>query len=315
MLRRRVLICGFEPFGLHAENISAQVAESMDKMHIADCEVEAQILTVDKPGSLSIAERLRKGDRFAGIILMGLAENAAAPRIEVLARDLLDFKIADNSGRQPNSQPITGDGDLSTSSNAEHWPYKSLHLAPDISKDAGAFLCNELYYRTLQAIDDATPCIFLHLPPADKCPNPQLLVRQCVENMLADGPVDVSAAAIVKDGRFLVARRSLGQNHAGMWEFPGGKCEPGETIVECLRREVLEELSLEIDVRDRIGIWLPRLEGSNIRLNVYRCVPLTHSIKLTVHDKVLWCQQRDDLAWLGSNGDIADAVTRVLDAM
>jgi len=314
MQRRKVLICGFEPFGEHVENISAQVAESMDKGRIGDCEVEAQILTVDKSGSLCVAKRVENGERFACILLMGLAENAEVPRIEILARDLLDFKIADNSGRQPTSQYIDGKGDLPTSSNAVHWSCHSLHLAPVISTDAGGFLCNELYYRTLQAIDDATPCIFLHLPPTEKCPNPQLLVRQCVENMLDDGPIDVAAAAIIEDGNFLVTRRSQGQKHAGMWEFPGGKCERDETIVECLHREVLEELSLEIDVRDCIGVWLPRLEGQNIRLNVYLCTPISTSIKLSVHDKMLWCQQREDLVWLGPNGDIADKVTQVLDA-
>ena len=314
MLGRKVLICGFEPFGEHVENISAQVANSMDKKRIGDCEVETQILTVDKSGSLSIVKRLENGERFACILLMGLAENAEVPRIEVVARDFLDFKIADNSGRQPKSQYIDGNGDLPTSSNAVHWPCSSLHLAPVISTDAGEFLCNELYYRTLQAINDATPCIFLHLPPTDKCPNPQLLVRQCVENMLEDGPIDVAAAAIIKDGRFLVARRSPGQKHAGMWEFPGGKCERGETIVECLHREILEELSLEIEMNDNIGVWLPQLEGQNIRLNVHLCTPLSSAIKLSVHDKMLWCQQREDLVWLGPNGDIADKVTLALDA-
>ena len=314
MQRRKILICGFEPFGEHVENISAQVAESMDKSRIGDYEVEAQILTVDKSGSLSIAKRLAAGDRFACILLMGLSENAEVPQIEVLARDRLDFKIPDNSGRQPTPQFIDGKGDLPTSSNAVHWSCQSLHLTPVISTDAGGFLCNELYYRTLQAIDDATPCIFLHLPPIEKCPNPQLLARQCIENMLEDGPIDVAAAAIIENGSFLVARRSSGQKHAGMWEFPGGKCERDETIVECLHREVLEELSLEIDVRDCIGVWLPQLEGQNLRLNVYLCTPISTSIKLSVHDKMLWCQKREDLVWLGPNGDIADKVTQVLDA-
>ncbi len=314
MLGRKVLVCGFEPFGKHLENISAIVAESMDKSLIQDCEVEAQILTVDKSGSLSIAKRLADGERFACIVLMGLAENAEVPRIEILARDTLDFKIADNSGRQPKLQHITGKGDLDTNSNAAQWACDSLHLSPVISTDAGGFLCNELYYRTLQAIDDATPCIFLHLPPADKCPNPQLLVRQSIENLLEEGPIDVAAAAIVVDGSFLVTRRSPDQKHAGMWEFPGGKCELDETIVECLRREILEELSLEINVTDSIGVWLPELGEQNIRLHVYHCTPLSTEIKLSVHDKMLWCHSREDLSWLGPNGDIADKVTQVLDA-
>jgi 8-oxo-dGTP diphosphatase len=309
-----VLICGFEPFGEHLVNISEQVAESMDDIRIGDCEVEAQILTVDESGSQGVAKRLENGERFACILLLGLAENSEVPRIEILARDLLDFKIADNSGRQPTAQEISGEGDLPSVSNAMQWPCHALHLAPVISTDAGGFLCNELYYRTLQAIDDATPCIFLHLPAAKNCPNPQLLARQCIEKMLEEGPTDVVAAAIIDDGSFLVTRRSPSQKHAGMWEFPGGKCERGETMAECLCREILEELSLMIEVGESIGVWIPQLEGQNIRLHVHLCNPLSSTIELSVHDKMLWCQRREDLVWLGPNGDIADKVTLVLDA-
>ena len=314
MQERKVLVSGFEPFGKHLENISTIVAASMDKYLILNHEVEAQILSVDKSGSLAIAQRLERGDRFACILLMGLAENAEVPRIEILARDILDFKIADNSGRQPPLQSITGMGDLNTSSNAKQWNCKSLHLQPLISTDAGGFLCNELYYRTLQAIDDATPCIFLHLPPAERCPNPEILVSQCIENMLESRPIDVAAAAIIENNKFLVMRRSPGQKHPGLWEFPGGKCEQGESIPECLHREIFEELSLDVDVTDFIGIWLSKLDERDIRIHVHYCNPISSTINLSVHDKMLWCDTREDLAWLGPNGEIADKITQVLDA-
>lgn len=314
MQGRKVLVSGFEPFGKNLENISAIVAETMDKLLVRNYEVEAQILAVDESGSLAIAQRLERGDRFACILLMGLAENAEVPRIEILARDILDFKIADNSGRQPPLQTITGMGNLETSSNAKQWNCKSLHLQPLISTDAGGFLCNEIYYRTLQAIDDATPCIFLHLPPAEKCPNPEILVSQCIENMLDSGPIDVAAAAIIEGDKFLVTRRSPGQKHSGLWEFPGGKCEQDESTSECLHREILEELSLEVNVADRLGIWLSKLGDRTIRLHVHYCNPVSGTINLSVHDKMLWCDTREDLAWLGSNGEIADKITQVLDA-
>ncbi len=52
----------------------------------------------------------------------------------------------------------------------------------------------------------------------------------------------VTAAIIVREGRYLLARRSEGQNLAGFWEFPGGKIEANETPKECLIRELREEL-------------------------------------------------------------------------
>ena len=61
---------------------------------------------------------------------------------------------------------------------------------------------------------------------------------------LAAGPIIVVAAVIERDGRLLVSRRLAGTHLAGRWEFPGGKCEPGETHEACLSRELAEELGL-----------------------------------------------------------------------
>jgi mutator protein MutT len=59
--------------------------------------------------------------------------------------------------------------------------------------------------------------------------------------------IDVVAGVIVRDGRFLAARRSKSMRWSGFWEFPGGKVEAGESLGQALRRELLEELSIAID--------------------------------------------------------------------
>ena len=51
----------------------------------------------------------------------------------------------------------------------------------------------------------------------------------------------VTAAVIERDGRFLVTRRLKGTHLEGTWEFPGGKCDAGETLTDCLARELREE--------------------------------------------------------------------------
>ena len=60
--------------------------------------------------------------------------------------------------------------------------------------------------------------------------------------------VTVVAAVVERDGCFLVTRRLEGTHLAGLWEFPGGKCEPGESHDACLAREMFEELGVGVAV-------------------------------------------------------------------
>ena len=58
----------------------------------------------------------------------------------------------------------------------------------------------------------------------------------------------VAAAVIERDGLFLVTRRQRGVHLEGHWEFPGGKCEPGESLSSCAARELMEELNVSARV-------------------------------------------------------------------
>ena len=63
----------------------------------------------------------------------------------------------------------------------------------------------------------------------------------------ADTPhVAVAAGIIWQDGLFLAARRPMGKPRGGLWEFPGGKQEPGESMESAVRREVAEETAVQI---------------------------------------------------------------------
>ena len=61
--------------------------------------------------------------------------------------------------------------------------------------------------------------------------------------------------AVIKNqqGEILIDRRRKSGEMGGLWEFPGGKIEPGETIEECIEREVHEELAIQISVGDRLS--------------------------------------------------------------
>ncbi len=65
--------------------------------------------------------------------------------------------------------------------------------------------------------------------------------------------INVVAAVIVQDDRILATQRGYGEFKDG-WEFPGGKIESGESPEDALKREIMEELKVEIDVRELIGV-------------------------------------------------------------
>ena len=63
----------------------------------------------------------------------------------------------------------------------------------------------------------------------------------------------VVAALVERGGRVLIARRRRGGPHGGLWEFPGGKREPGESDAGALRRELIEELAVDLEVGE--AVW------------------------------------------------------------
>ncbi len=84
------------------------------------------------------------------------------------------------------------------------------------------------------------------------------------------GPVVVAAAVVERDGQFLLTRRLAGTHLAGAWEFPGGKCEPGESPEACLRREIREELGVDIRVGTRLLVTRHDYPGRSVELHFYR---------------------------------------------
>ncbi len=83
--------------------------------------------------------------------------------------------------------------------------------------------------------------------------------------------VVVTAAVIERDGRFLVTRRQPGVHLAGRWEFPGGKCDPGESLAACMARELREELAVETVVGDEIFAVTHDYADRRVELHFLRC--------------------------------------------
>lgn len=105
-------------------------------------------------------------------------------------------------------------------------------------------------------------------------------------------------AAIVEDhDRFLLTRRQAGVHLAGLWEFPGGKIDAGESHQEALERELREELDVQIEVRDPLFNTRHAYPDRIVELTFYRCA-LKGSPRPMLGQQMRWVP-RSELASLG----------------
>lgn len=83
--------------------------------------------------------------------------------------------------------------------------------------------------------------------------------------------VEVSAGLVFRSGQLLITQRLAGAHLAGLWEFPGGKRELAETYEACLRRELHEELGVQVCVHEEIERLTHRYPEKTVHLRFFRC--------------------------------------------
>ena len=122
----------------------------------------------------------------------------------------------------------------------------------------------------------------------------------------------VVGAALVRDGRVLAARRTAPPHLAGLWEFPGGKVDPGESDAQALVRELREELAVEAVVGDRVGPDLPI--GETAVLRVYLASLVEGEPQALDHDALRWlaADELDDVPWIPVDAPVVDALRQLL---
>ena len=83
--------------------------------------------------------------------------------------------------------------------------------------------------------------------------------------------LEVGAALVFKEGKFLIAQRREADSFGGFWELPGGKKEPTESLEECVVRELKEELDVEVEVKHFFRILTYHYPQRSVRLNIFFC--------------------------------------------
>ena len=102
--------------------------------------------------------------------------------------------------------------------------------------------------------------------------------------------IDVSAGLIFRHGLLLITQRHPEAHLGGLWEFPGGKVNPAESPEDCLKRELMEELGIEVEVKELIETVTHEYPEKTVRLKFFRCAWVANE------PRAIGCA---DFAWAG----------------
>src|SRR5699024_10592023 len=111
--------------------------------------------------------------------------------------------------------------------------------------------------------------------------------------------INVVGAVLVRDGKILAARRGADMALPGMWEFPGGKIEDGETHQQALARELAEELLCEAEVGEHVETTTHEYDFGVVTLSTYLCTLVSGEPQVTEHAEIRWLapDELDDVVW------------------
>lgn len=115
--------------------------------------------------------------------------------------------------------------------------------------------------------------------------------------------VIVVGAAIVHERRLLAQQRAWPSRHAGRWELPGGRVEPGESDAAALARECAEELAVDVTVGDRVGHDVPLGDSATLRIYAATLVDPAAAPRPVEHTALRWLSaaELDAVDWLDAD--------------
>lgn len=125
--------------------------------------------------------------------------------------------------------------------------------------------------------------------------------------------IEVVAAIIHRDGTYFATQRGYGE-FEGMWEFPGGKIEPGESPEVALKREIQEELGVDITIEKVLCTTEYDYPSFHLIMHCYLCDIETGEIELKEHKSALWLttETLNKVEWLPADKDVIDVLNLLL---
>ena len=117
--------------------------------------------------------------------------------------------------------------------------------------------------------------------------------------------IEVVAAIIHRDGAYFATQRVYGE-FEGMWEFPGGKIEPGESREDALKREIQEELGVDITIGELLCTTEYDYPTFHLTMHCYLCSVASGEIELREHKSAQWltAETLDTVEWLPADREI-----------
>ncbi len=115
--------------------------------------------------------------------------------------------------------------------------------------------------------------------------------------------VNVSAAVIVKDSKYFIAKRNKDKHLGGYFEFPGGKQDDNETLEQTVIREIKEELNVDITVDRKLGEEHYSDEKINVHLHYFFCTIIKGDIVLKEHEEAAWVSKEEFNKYKFAEGD------------
>jgi len=122
-------------------------------------------------------------------------------------------------------------------------------------------------------------------------------IQEPADGTQPQGTIVVVAAIVIVDDRVLLTRRSADTHLPNLWEFPGGKVEPGESMQAALVRELREEIGVEAEVFDEYFTATHRYPEKSIELHFFNCAIVEGSPRAIEVADVQWCSLSDLLSW------------------